>query len=105
MVEDIPNFGAFLNGVSTTIAPTFKVSSNKKRKAADADTDIDLEPKSNLVDTTDGKTLDSKPQKASAKGKVRGRKIKSKEVEDEFDNDESLSDGESGMARVSKKRM
>lgn len=103
-MEDVPNFGAFLGGGSVTIAPTFKVSSSKKRKAVGADTEDNLEPKSSSAET-DSIALDITPQKAPAKGKARGKKMKSKEVKEEAENDEESPYGESGMARVSKRKM
>lgn len=65
----------------------------KKRKAADADADTELDPKTSSADATDGKAADSKAKKAPAK--KRGKKAKTED--EEKVEEENSADGGDGL--------
>lgn len=96
-IEQTESFGTFLKGAgAAAAAPPKTAAGGKKRKAADADADAELDPKTVSADTTDGKAADGKTKKAPAK--KRGKKVKTEEAEDEkVKEGENSADGGDGL--------
>lgn len=80
VMEEHPELAKYLAGSpATAAAPTAKITSKKRKRAADepqADADAELDPKVPSAD--DNEATEAKPKKAPAKGK-RGKKVKVEE--------------------------
>ncbi|KAF3031786.1 hypothetical protein E8E12_000280 [Didymella heteroderae] len=98
-VEQTESFGTFLKGAGAAPALSKAAVGGKKRKAADAETDAELDPKASSADTTNGKA-----KKAPAK--KRGKKAKTDEVEEEKvkQEEENSADGGDGLGEFVYKR-
>lgn len=103
VIEKHPSFGKFIAGSAPAAAPTSKAAAGKKRKAADANGDGDLESKASSADAIDNKAPEGKSKKVTAKGK-RGKKTKTEETEDEKVKDDNSADGEDGLGELSARR-
>ncbi|KAJ4362688.1 hypothetical protein N0V95_001396 [Ascochyta clinopodiicola] len=94
-IENHDNFGTFLAGGSVALTNAPKAAAGKKRKAADANADAELEPSADAADVDDSKAPGKPvkaPAKAPAKGKGRAKKVKTEEPVEE-----DSADGGDGM--------